>query len=147
MSPLDRKPISIWMVDDDPDDRMLAQDAFDECRIANPLEILEDGDALLKRLSTTMHLPDLILLDLNMPRKSGLEALTEIKADLRLRHIPIIVLTTSDSDDDVAAAYQLGASSYITKPVTFDGLVEVMRTIKSYWLEIVAMPRTLAEAA
>lgn len=147
MSPLDRKPISILMVDDDPDDRMLAQDAFDECRIANPLEVLEDGDALLRRLHSSPLLPDLILLDLNMPRKSGLEALTEIKADPRLRHIPIIVLTTSDSDDDVAAAYQLGASSYITKPVTFDGLVDVMRTIKSYWLEIVAIPRTLAEAA
>lgn len=147
MSLLDRKPISILMVDDDPDDRMLAQDAFDECRIANPLEVLEDGDALLRRLHSSPLLPDLILLDLNMPRKSGLEALTEIKADPRLRHIPIIVLTTSDSDDDVAAAYQLGASSYITKPVTFDGLVDVMRTIKSYWLEIVAIPRTLAEAA
>lgn len=138
----------ILMADDDPDDRLLTEDALRECRLANPVRFVQDGEELMEYLerrgrytsASSAPMPGLILLDLNMPRKNGREALREIKASPLLRSIPVIVLTTSSSEEDIAAAYATGANSYISKPVTFEGLVEVMKRIRLYWLEIVEMP-------
>lgn len=142
------RPITILMADDDEDDRMLAKEALEECRLANDLHFVPDGEALMDYLcqrgkySDLAHSPrpGLILLDLNMPRKDGREALTEIKANPDLRHIPIVVLTTSKAEEDIYRSYDLGANSYITKPVTFDSLVEVMKALGRYWFEIVELP-------
>ncbi|HZD40552.1 MAG TPA: response regulator [Terriglobales bacterium] len=142
------KPIALLMADDDPDDRMLAKEALAEVRLANDLFFVEDGAELMDYLyhrgkhsnPCDSPRPGLILLDLNMPREDGREALRKIKADPDLRQIPIIVLTTSKAEEDIYRTYDLGASSFITKPVTFDGLVEVMKTLKQYWFEIVELP-------
>lgn len=145
---MSNRPITIVMADDDEDDRMLARSAMDESRLANRIDFVENGEDLmdyLKRRGAFAHLsnqelPGLILLDLNMPRKDGREALQEIRSDADLRRIPIVVLTTSKEEEDVYRSYDLGANSYITKPVTFEGLVEVMRTLGKYWFEIVEPP-------
>lgn len=142
------KAITILMADDDEDDRMLAQEALDECRLANDLHFVEDGEELLDYLyhrgkfnpPERSPRPGLILLDLNMPRKDGREALQEIKADSELRQIPVVVLTTSKAEEDIYRTYDLGANSYITKPVTFESLVEVMKILGRYWFEIVELP-------
>jgi CheY-like chemotaxis protein len=141
-------PITILLADDDADDRMLARDALAESRVANTLHMVEDGEELLQYLRrqgkyadpAASPRPGLILLDLNMPRKDGREALREIKADASLRSIPIVVLTTSKAEEDIYRTYDLGVSSFITKPVTFDGLVQVMRVLGRYWFEIVELP-------
>lgn len=138
----------LLMADDDPDDRELARQALQAARVRNRLDFVQDGEELLDYLNRRgdfVHLagetlPGLILLDLNMPRVDGREALREIKADPFLRRIPVVVMTTSRASQEVARAYDLGASSYIAKPATFDGLVEVMRAIGRYWIEIVALP-------
>ena len=148
MSP-SNKPITILMADDDEDDRVLAKAALEECRLANDLHFVRDGEELMDYLYrrgkytklADSPRPGLILLDLNMPRKDGREALQEIKADLDLRYIPIVVLTTSQAEEDIYRSYNLGANSYITKPVTFESLVEVMKAIGKYWFEIVELPR------
>jgi CheY-like chemotaxis protein len=141
-------PITIVIAEDDPDDRFLAKEALEESRLHNIIHFVEDGEELLEYLRRegryrdrphTAH-PGLILLDLNMPRKDGREALREIKSDELLRQIPIVVLTTSKSDEDIVRSYHLGVNSFITKPVTFEGLVEVMRTLQKYWFEIVELP-------
>jgi CheY-like chemotaxis protein len=141
------KPITILLADDDADDRMLAQEALQESRLANDLHIVEDGEQLLDYLyrrgkfaDSDAPRPGLILLDLNMPRKDGREALREIKADPNLRSIPIVVLTTSKAEEDIYRTYDLGVNSFITKPVTFDGLVQVMKVLGRYWFEIVELP-------
>lgn len=147
MSPVPR-PITILLADDDADDRMLAKDALKESRLANDLRFVENGEELLDYLHrrgryadpAASPTPGLILLDLNMPRKDGREALKEIKSDPALRHIPVVVLTTSKAEEDIYRTYDLGVNSFITKPVTFDGLVSVMRTLGSYWFEIVELP-------
>lgn len=143
-----RRAITILMADDDADDRLLARDALDESRVANDLRFVEDGEELMDYLlrrgeyadPARSPRPGLILLDLNMPRKDGREALAEIKAHADLRRIPVVVLTTSRQDEDVARSYDLGANSFISKPVTFQGLVETMRALGRYWVEIVALP-------
>ena len=143
-----KRSIPILMAEDDEDDRLLAQDAFDESCLANPLFFVNDGEELLDYLyhrgrygaAEQFPLPGLILLDLNMPKKDGREALQEIKADANLKHIPIIVLTTSHEEEDVIRSYSLGVSSFITKPVTFEQLVEVIQCIGHYWFGIVALP-------
>lgn len=140
--------ITILMADDDPDDRLLVQDAFDEIRLANPLVFVEDGIELmdyLRRNGAYAHLagtplPGLILLDLNMPKKDGRETLKEIKSDPALRAIPVVVLTTSNAEEDILRTYDLGTNSFIVKPVTFDKLVEIIRKVTQYWLEIVRLP-------
>lgn len=140
--------ITILMADDDPDDRLLVQDAFDEIRLANPLVFVEDGIELmdyLRRSGVYTHLagtplPGLILLDLNMPKKDGRETLKEIKQDPALRTIPVVVLTTSNAEEDILRTYDLGSNSFIVKPVTFDKLVEIIRKVTQYWLEIVRLP-------
>lgn len=145
----ERKPIPILMADDDADDRLMAKDALEECRVANDLRFVEDGEELMDYLNrrgmyadaNSAPRPGLILLDLNMPRKNGREALKEIKNDANLRGIPVVILTTSQAEEDIARSYDIGANSYITKPVTFDGLVEVMKSLKKYWFEIVAVPQ------
>jgi len=142
------KCITILMADDDPDDRMLTRDAFAECRLANDLHFVEDGEQLLDYLNrrgqyTDLRdtpLPGLILLDLNMPRKDGREALKEIKADPALRRIPVIVLTTSKAEEDIVRSYDLGVNSYVTKPVTFKALVEIIKVLGRYWFEVVELP-------
>ena len=142
------RPIVILLADDDEEDRMLAADALNESRVVNELRFVEDGDDLLDYLyhrgrfsdPLSSPTPGLILLDLNMPRKDGREALREIKADPDLRRIPIVVLTTSKAEEDIYRTYDLGANSFITKPVSFEGLVAVMRDIGRYWIEIVELP-------
>jgi CheY-like chemotaxis protein len=142
------KPITILLADDDADDRMLTRDALAENRVANDLRFVEDGEELLDYLRRRgKHAspqdsprPGLILLDLNMPRKDGREALREIKSDPSLRSIPIVVLTTSEAEEDIYRTYDLGVNSFITKPVTFDRLVAVMKGLGRYWLEIVELP-------
>ena len=142
------KPITILMADDDPDDRQLTREAFEQSHLANDLRFVEDGEELLDYLRQrgkyaaegAAPLPGLILLDLNMPRKDGREALQEIKADPRLRNIRVVVMTTSKAEEDVLRSYDLSAASYITKPVTFERLVEVVRALGKYWLEIVELP-------
>ena len=141
--------IMILMADDDADDRMLAQDAFETNRLGNELRFVEDGEELLDYLyrrgkyvdPESSPRPGIILLDLNMPRLDGREALKEIKADPDLHSIPIIILTTSSAEEDIARTYDLGVNSFITKPVTFEGLVEVIKKTGWYWLEIVELPK------
>lgn len=142
------KPIVILLADDDEEDRMLTSEALTESRVANDLRFVTDGDELLDYLyrrgnfteASAAPRPGLILLDLNMPRKDGREALREIKADPELRRIPVIILTTSKAEEDIYRTYDLGANSFITKPVHFESLVEVMKEIGRYWIEIVELP-------
>lgn len=142
------RAITILLAEDDPDDRMLVQDAVAEGRLANDLRCVEDGEELMDYLHRRGRYsgrdeaprPGLILLDLNMPRKDGREALQEIKADPSLRQIPVVVLTTSKAEEDIFRSYDLGANSYVTKPVTFQSLVDLMKTLRRYWLEIVELP-------
>jgi CheY-like chemotaxis protein len=142
------RPISILVADDDADDRLMAKEALDECRLSNELHFVEDGVDLLNYLrrqgryaeAGAAGRPGLILLDLNMPKMDGREALREIKADPTLRRIPIVVMTTSKAEEDIYRTYDLGVSSYVAKPVTFEGLVEVMKTLGRYWFEIVELP-------
>ena len=142
------KPITILLADDDADDRLLTKQALAENRLANDLVFVEDGEELMDYLLRQGKFtnpedsprPGLILLDLNMPRKDGREALEEIKTHPTLRKIPIVILTTSKTEEDICRSYNLGVNSYITKPVTFEGLVEVMKTVGKYWFEIVELP-------
>lgn len=144
----DGKAISILVADDDSDDRMLLKEAFEENRIVNVIDFVEDGEQLLaylRREGPYAHLagrpyPGLILLDLNMPKRDGREALADMKADAALRRIPVVVLTTSKADEDIVRTYGLGVSSFITKPVTFERLVEITRVLARYWIEIVELP-------
>ncbi len=141
-------PINILMADDDEDDRLLTLDALKESRVLNNLYCVEDGVELLEYLRREGKFadpkdsprPSLILLDLNMPRMDGREALQEIKADPALRGIPVVILTTSKEEEDMLRGYDLGCASYITKPVNFEGLVDLMRTLGRYWIEFVELP-------
>jgi two-component system response regulator len=147
---MDRKanPVVILMADDDADDRQMTKEAFEKSHLANDLRFVEDGVELLDYLKrrgkytdpASSPRPGLILLDLNMPRKDGREALKEIKADPDLKTIRVVILTTSKAEEDIHRTYDLSAASYITKPVTFQALVEVVQTLGKYWLEIVELP-------
>jgi CheY-like chemotaxis protein len=136
------------MADDDEDDRLLTVDALKESRVLNNLFCVEDGVELLEFLrhegkyedAEQYPRPSLILLDLNMPRKDGREALQELKNDPKLRSIPVVILTTSKEEEDMLRGYDLGCASYITKPVNFEGLVELMRALGRYWIEFVELP-------
>jgi CheY-like chemotaxis protein len=142
------RPITILMADDDPDDRLMTREALEEARLANDLHFVMDGEELMDYLyhrgkytdPALAPRPGLILLDLNMPRKDGREALEEIKADSELRRIPVIVLTTSKSEEDILRSYNVGANSYITKPVTFEALLQVIKILGNYWFKIVELP-------
>jgi CheY-like chemotaxis protein len=143
-----RKPITILLADDDPDSRLLVQDAFAESYLGNELRCVRDGEELMDYLyqrgpyrpPASAPRPGLILLDLNMPRKDGREALQEIKGDPRLRQIPVVILTTSKAEEDIYRSYDLGVNSFITKPITFAGLVTIVQTLGKYWFEIVELP-------
>lgn len=142
--------VVILMAEDDPDDRLLSMEALEEAHLVNDLYFVENGEELMDYLNRRGKFqdekqsprPGLILLDLNMPRKDGREALEEIKADANLRTIPIVVLTTSKAEEDILRSYDLGVSGYITKPVNFDELISVMKTLGKYWFEIVELPRS-----
>lgn len=140
--------IVLLMAEDDNDDFYLSQRALKEARVVNPLYRVKDGQELLDYLRGDgdyrdrgkYPLPGLVFLDLNMPKIDGREALSILKKDEELRSIPIVVLTTSKAEEDILETYQLGSNSYVRKPVSFESLVEVMKTIGSYWLEIVDLP-------
>lgn len=142
------KPITILYADDDPEDRMLVEDALEESRLANELHFVEDGEDLMDYLYrrgkystlTNSPYPGLILLDLNMPKKDGREALEEIKKDPNLRRIPVVVLTTSKAEEDIYRTYDLGVSGFIVKPVNFESLTDMIKTLGKYWFEIVELP-------
>lgn len=143
---LQPKPIHILLVDDDEDDRYLTREAFYQHYPSSCISFAEDGEDLLdflayegRYLGAPHTLPELILLDLNMPRKDGREALREIKANAQFRHIPIVVLTTSDAREDIESSYFNGANSFITKPPTFQGLSEVTKAIGQYWFNVVTI--------
>lgn len=145
-----RRPITILYAEDDPDDRLLTTEALRESRLANRLEMVEDGAQLLAYLRREGRWadpersprPGIILMDLNMPRMDGRETMAKLKADPQFATIPVVVLTTSRAEADIVRSYQTGASSYIAKPVTFDGLVTVLRELGRYWFEIVELPGT-----
>lgn len=142
--------VTILMADDDVDDRDLTWDAMQKNRLEGELKWVEDGEELLDYLNQRGRFadpkasprPGIILLDLNMPRMDGREALREIKAHPELRRIPIIVLSTSNAEEDVHHSYELGANCFITKPGTFDRLVEVIRVLGEHWLQTATLPRT-----
>jgi CheY-like chemotaxis protein len=147
MTYTDSQPFVILFADDDEDDQKIIQHAFTECRLRNDLYFTNDGEELLDYLylKGTYNInnaprPDLILLDLNMPKKDGREALKEIKSDPHLKKIPIIVLTTSRADEDILNTYKLGANSYITKPTGLDGMINLIRDLGNYWLKVVKLP-------
>ena len=143
------KPITILMADDDEEDRDLTREALQRAHLHNDVRFVADGQELLDYLrhqgpyhddGEASPTPGIILLDLNMPKKDGREALAEIKADPQLKKIPVVVLTTSSDEEDVIRSYDLGVNSFITKPVTFGSLVDVMRAWSRYWFEIVELP-------
>jgi two-component system response regulator len=142
------RPITILLADDDEDDRLMTRDALRDARLHNPLRTVIDGVELMEYLRREGEYadpkesprPGMILLDLNMPRMDGREALRAIKGDPELRSIPVVVLTTSKAEEDVIRTYDLGVNSFITKPVTFEGLVQAMDAFSRYWLEIVELP-------
>lgn len=135
------KPLSILVADDDPDDRLLIEEAIRETQISNKVEYAADGVEVMDRLhDRERDLPGLLLLDLNMPRKDGREVIAEIKSDPELKRLPVVVLTTSDAKSDICSSYDLGANSYIKKPISFEGLLQVMAAVRTYWLQLVVLP-------
>lgn len=143
----DPKTVTILLADDDPDDRLLVREAFEENHLLNVVDTVEDGEELMDYLyrrgkfTEIAARPSLILLDLNMPRKSGLEALREIKEDPKLRRLPVVILTTSKAEEDIIRSYDLGVNSFIVKPVTFEALVELIKDLDKYWFQIVELPK------
>jgi len=138
-------PIEILLVEDNPDDASLTMDALQESRVRNNITLIEDGEAALAFLHrqgryASAPRPDLILLDWNLPRKNGREVLEEIKKDPSLRRIPVVVMTSSDDDKDILAAYNLRVNCYVTKPVDLDQFIAVIRSIEDFWLTIVKLP-------
>ncbi len=145
---MNKRPLNIMVAENDEDDRALVKFAFAECKLSNTVYFVEDGEQLLDYLyhrggyQDTVHVvrPDLILLDLDMPKINGHEALKEIKNDPQLRSIPVVIFTTSKSTRDINSTYNMGANSFIVKPVTYDGLIQVMNVLAEYWSEISELP-------
>ena len=143
-----KEPIRILIADDDEEDRAFAREALTVARLSNDLHFVHDGDELMDYLHArgayaapgAAPRPGLILLDIKMPRKDGFACLREIKADESLRQIPVVILTTSSAEEDIFTGYDLGVNSFVSKPVTFDGLVQAMRALGRYWFEIVDLP-------
>lgn len=141
-------PVRIVVADDDADDRMMIKDAFEVSKLANEIDFVEDGVQLLEYLRREGKwsklagepYPGFILLDLNMPRKDGRTVLKEIRNDPILHRIPVVILTTSKAEEDIIKTYNLGVNSFICKPVSFDKLVEIVKTVGHYWIEIVQLP-------
>jgi two-component system response regulator len=137
-------PIDILLVEDNPADVRLAQEAFKDARVANRLHVARDGVealSMLRDATGAVPRPDLILLDLNLPRKDGREVLQDIKQDEALRHIPVVVLSTSQSEHDIARSYRLGANAFVTKPVDIDRFFQVIRSIEQFWLDAARLIR------
>lgn len=146
---INHRPIEILLVEDSPSDVRLTQEALSEGQVLNRLHVVNDGvEAIefLRRSGTHQNAsrPDIILLDLNLPRKNGIEVLQEIKQDDDLKSIPVIVLTTSDNEQDVLRSYCLHANAYLTKPVGLDQFMDVIRSFKNFWLTIVTLPPSVA---
>ena len=146
---LRNEAVTILVAEDDPDDRLLLQDAMAEVRLANPIEFVRDGRELLDYLrcendyaGRSPRLPGILLLDLNMPRMDGREALKAIKSDIALKQIPVVVLTTSKAEEDIVRSYDLGVNSFVSKPVNFMQFVSMMSALTDYWLEYVSLPPT-----
>jgi len=140
-----RSPIEVLLVEDDPGDVLMTQEAFEEHKLRNKLTVVTDGDAALAYLRREGEykdavVPDLILLDLNLPRRDGREVLAEIKKDDRLGRIPVVVLTTSQADEDILRSYELHANAYVTKPVDFDRFIAVVRRIDEFFVSVVKLP-------
>jgi len=144
----DKKSITILMAEDDPDDQILLQKALEASHFLNEMHFVRDGEELLDYLyrrglysePAKAPRPGLILLDLNLPKLNGQQVLANIKADANLRRIPVVVLTASQQQLDIHRSYELGASSYLTKPMQFESLVELMQTLRAYWFDIVELP-------
>ena len=141
------KPIDILIAEDSPTDVMLMREALHHAKVLNTLHVVEDGVAamaFLRREGAHREAPrpDMILLDLNMPRKNGQEVLAEIKADDRFKNIPVVILTTSRAETDIGKAYKQHANCYITKPVDFDAFAEVVRSVEGFWFTVVTLPST-----
>ena len=138
-------PVEILLVEDNPGDAELTAEALRNGKVWNQMQVVEDGDAALAFLRqqgeyANAPRPDLILLDLNLPRKSGREVLAEIKADDKLKAIPVIVLTTSEAEEDILRAYNLAVNCYITKPVDLDQFIKVVKAIEEFWFTVVKLP-------
>lgn len=138
--------IDVLLVEDDPGDALMTQEAFEHHKIRNTLHVVKDGVEALEFLRREGQYenaprPGLILLDLNLPRKDGREVLSEIKADAELRSIPVVVLTTSEAEEDILRSYSLYANAYVTKPVDFDRFIEVVRQIDDFFVTVVKLPR------
>jgi CheY-like chemotaxis protein len=143
MTPL--QPIDVLLVEDDPGDVLLIREAFEDNKVANRLSVVADGVEALQFLRREGHFadaprPDLMLLDLNLPRKDGREVLSEVKADESLRRIPVVVLTTSEAEEDVLRSYDLHANAYVTKPVDFERFISVVRRIDDFFVSVVKLP-------
>lgn len=144
-----KKPITVLVADDDPDDRLFIKEGFEEAGLPIQLRFVEDGEQLMDYLlhrgpyadADQAPVPGLILVDLNMPRKDGREALREIKSHDKLRCIPVVALTTSRAEEDIVRTYSDGVNSFITKPVTFDKLVQMLHSLEQYWFRVVELPR------
>lgn len=140
------KSIEILLVEDNPGDACLAREALEESKISNQLHIVEDGEEALAFLRqqgrfSTAPRPDLILLDLNLPKIDGRQVLAEIKSDDDLKRIPVVILTTSRSEEDVLKSYNLHANCYVTKPIDLNQFLRVVRSIEDFWLSIVVLPK------
>jgi two-component system response regulator len=143
----DWQPIEILLVEDNPGDVDLTKEALEDAKVCNRLHVVDDGEKALEFLCrkgpyVDAPRPDLILLDLNLPKKDGRQVLSEIKADAELAHIPIVILTTSQADEDILRAYQLHANCYISKPVNFTQFMRVVKAIEEFWLTVVKLPKT-----
>ena len=136
------RPIEILLVDDNPGDVRLTQEALKDGKVCNNVQVADDGEEATAILSseTTVQLPDLILLDLNLPKKSGREVLAEIKADPKIRRIPVVILTSSRAEQDIVQSYDLHANAYVTKPVDLESFMAVMKGLEDFWLSIVQLP-------
>lgn len=140
------KPISILLVEDNPGDIYLTQEAFRESKFSNSLQVVKNGIECMEFLRrrgkySEAQMPDVILLDLNLPKKNGREVLAEIKRDDRLKYIPVIVLTSSQNEKDIRSSYELNANCYITKPVDYDEFIHIIRAIENFWFSIVKLPQ------
>ena len=147
MNPSDLKHIEILLVEDSPADVLIAREALSDSKILNTLHVAEDGmeamDFLYQRGKfASAPRPDLILLDLNLPRKNGREVLAEIKADDALKYIPVVVMTTSNAEEDVLRSYNLHANCYVVKPIEFENFVRAVKSIENFWFSVVTLPRT-----
>jgi CheY-like chemotaxis protein len=145
MNDLTARPIEVLLVEDDPGDVVLTKEAFDDNEVSNKLSVVSDGEEAMRFLRREADYadaprPDLVLLDLNLPRKDGRQVLEEIKADETLCTIPVVVLTTSEAEEDILRSYRLHANAYVTKPVDFDRFIKVVRQIDDFFVSVVKLP-------